>query len=612
MSLSFLNCCYSCAVKLFLTGGKLPTLDDGRIASISDGLVGEFEQLGIKDVFLVTGGAIAGFTDALARNGSFRLHYMLSEQSAGIAAEAYGFSDGKPALLVITSGPGVTNAITPVAAAWTNSAPIIVISGQARVSDVIQAKSTKNRQIGNQHLRTDILASTIVKLFEEPMDSFNPRAMARKLYSTATTGRPGPVWFSFPGDLQRFKYNDGLTREFKNDAFGEDDSKKISLDLNDFVSSAKPLILLGNGARGNIESILAFAETFQIPLTTTWPGMDLVPDDHPLYLGRPGSIPSSWLPNLAISNCDNLLIIGVRLDLGEVGYNPESFAENASVIRIEIDSEEFMRIPERANWQNLIADIRNVDFKANFELSYLGRDWMHTLSEWRTLPGPNQIRQNITDGLSTYEVIANLNAGFPAGLVATGSSGTCIEMTLQSWKVKPRQRIINSCGLGSMGFALAASYGLIAKYVDAEVLCIESDGSLQMNIHDLSLLTGKSHKIKLVVLDSMGYKSISLSQARQGQQSHGNSAGDEITYLSLEKILEGLAIPCRIIKHSTDIEESVVWLSNIDESAAIIYKVSKKEEALPRLISKLNSEGKMITPKMNELSPQSNSWPEPR
>ena len=120
-------------------------------ATFSDELASELADAGIEDAFLVTGGAIAPLTSAIAGQGRIRMHYMLTEQSAGIAAEAYGYFDNKPALLMVTSGPGVTNALTPVAAAWTNSSPVIVISGQARTGDVALAARTSSRQIGNQH-----------------------------------------------------------------------------------------------------------------------------------------------------------------------------------------------------------------------------------------------------------------------------------------------------------------------------------------------------------------------------------------------------------------------------------------------------------------------------
>ena len=577
--------------------------------TLSHSLADEFWNLGVRDVFLVTGGAIAGFTNALASHNGFKMHYMLTEQSAGIAAESYGFLDGRPALLVVTSGPGVTNALTPVAAAWANSSPIIVVSGQARVKDIEQSKIGENRQIGNQHLRTDLLVTSIVKKFEEPLVEFVPQSLAYNLFTEATTGRPGPVWLSFPSDLQRSPRSQFKASDFC--STGGIATPRLVHEIpqiENFVKSERPLILIGTGARNSIEAILKFSEFHQIPISTTWPGMDLVPANHPFYVGRPGTIPSSWLPNLAVQNCSNLLVLGVRLDLGQVGYNPEYFAIQAEVIRVEIDREEFIRIPERITWINICEDIANVNFgEYKFDVN-LRKSWLAQISEWNSLPGPLDIEQKIDDGLSTYSAVEMLSECFPSGLVVTGSSGTCVEMTLQSWKVSESQRIINSCGIGSMGFGLAASIGVSIKLNRQEVLCIESDGSLQMNIQDLVYLCSPAHKIKLVVLDSDGYKSISLSQARQGQISHGNSAFDEIDFLDLEKILMSLGVPFQVLKDGSNLVAAGTWLANLPDSGVLIIKVSQNEEALPRLISALNSEGRMVTPKLDNLSPSSTFW----
>ena len=172
-------------------------------ATFSDELASELADAGIEDAFLVTGGAIAPLTSAIAGQGRIRMHYMLTEQSAGIAAEAYGYFDNKPALLMVTSGPGVTNALTPVAAAWTNSSPVIVISGQARTGDVALAARTSSRQIGNQHLRTDLLVSSIVKKFIELNAPSKAKEIVTTLHRESISSRPGPVWLSIPQDIQR-------------------------------------------------------------------------------------------------------------------------------------------------------------------------------------------------------------------------------------------------------------------------------------------------------------------------------------------------------------------------------------------------------------------------
>lgn len=576
--------------------------------SFSEELAFELAEIGIEDAFLVTGGAIAPFTSALAEQGRIRMHYMLTEQSAGVAAEAYGYFDGKPALLIVTSGPGVTNALTPVAAAWTNSAPMVVISGQARSGDVALASTTNSRQIGNQHLRTDLLVKSIVKIFLEldmPSDS---KELATFLLSNSTGGRPGPVWLSIPQDIQRGPSANktlGLC-ETPNPNLSNDNLFREVLDS--LKSSNKPAILIGAGARSEVRAIKEFAQKFRIPILTTWPGMDLIEENDELYCGRPGSIPSTWLPNYINVETDFLLVFGARLDLGQVGYNPGSFAANAKVIRIDVDEEEFARIPENSNWENYCLDIKGVNQVlkdlASVDLELDLTHWWEQIGNWRkSYPKPKAIPQVFEDGISSYQLISHVSNYFKEKNIVTGSSGTCMEMLLQSWEVQAGQRIINSCGIGSMGFALPAAVGISVKTGNGEVICIESDGSFAMNLQDLVTMKSMKSVFKIIVMDSSGYKSISLSQGRLKQFAHGNSQETELGLPGIENIAKSIGFVTRTIQNDDEIATAIEWLSDQTSSSLLVVKVSASEDALPRLISKPNRDGLMETPPMNELSP---------
>ena len=578
-------------------------------ATFSEELASELAEAGIKDAFLVTGGAIAPLTSAIAEQGRIRMHYMLTEQSAGIAAEAYGYFDNKPALLMVTSGPGVTNALTPVAAAWTNSSPIIVISGQARTSDVYLASRTNSRQIGNQHLRTELLVRSVVKEFIELKAPSEAKEIVSTLYAESVSNRPGPVWLSVPQDIQRGPRSESrlnLQNKISKDFLHESLYEKI---LTGLGSSKKPAILIGAGSRQAISEIKQFAQKFRIPILTTWPGMDLIQENDELYCGRPGSIPSTWSPNFINAETDFLMIFGARLDLGQVGYNPSGFAANAIVVRVDIDNEEFARIPERADWNNFCASMQEAKSVLN-DLSQLNLDlnfsqWWGKISDWKkSYPKPKDIPQEFSDGISSYELIAQVSRAFRDKNIVTGSSGTCMEMLLQSWEIQEGQRVINSCGIGSMGFAVPASIGIAIKTGNEEVICVESDGSFAMNLQDLVTMKGLNSMFKVIVLDSSGYKSISLSQRRLNQFDHGNSRETYLNLPDIEVIARSIGFDSRIVNRVEDLSEAVGWLSNQKQSAVLVVKVSEQEDALPRLISRPNSVGVMETPPMNELSPK--------
>jgi len=577
--------------------------------SFSQELARDFADCGITDAFLVTGGAISPLTTALAEQGRIRMHFMLTEQSAGIAAEAYGYVDLKPALLIVTSGPGVTNAVTPVAAAWTNSSPVIVVSGQARSADVSLSYTSKSRQIGNQHLRTDLLVSSIVKRFIELEVPCATKKLVENLITDATSGRPGPVWLSLPQDVQR---GPASLQDLAVNSYS-DKPQLMSADFHKLVKeylsvSKSPAILVGAGARSAFPEILRFAENFQIPILTTWPAMDLIPEENPLFCGRPGSIPSSRLPNFVVTEADFLLILGVRLDLGQVGYNPEIFAQKANVVRVDIDSEEFSRIPKRKNWHNFCAHISDVilpltRISMNSDSPNLNSWWEKIYECKLSSPKPSDIPQNFADGVSSYQLISKMAEIFAEKTIVTGSSGTCIEMLLQSWEVQQNQRIINSCGLGSMGFALAASYGVAAKMNAKEIVCIESDGSLAMNLQDLSSLNSNGVIFKIIIMDSSGYKSILLSQNRSNQFEHGTREVTNLHLPDLSSIAQAIGFEVRHVNFENEIQPHLSWLNSQETSSVLVVKVSSLEEALPRLLSRPNRMGQMETPPMNELWP---------
>lgn len=579
------------------------------IQTFSQDLAYQFAEAGIRDAFIVTGGAIAPFTTALAEQGRIRMHYMLTEQSAGIAAESYGYVDRKPALLIITSGPGVTNALTPVAAAWTNSAPVIVISGQARSSDVELSNNSRLRQVGSQHLRTDLIVGSIVKRFFEPVMSSNAHEIVFTLLSDASQGRPGPVWLSLPQDIQRAPKSDERISFMPSVACGEFKSSIFKTAVSRLLIESKfPSILVGAGARAAMPRIIEFAARFNIPIMTTWPGLDLIAENNPLYCGRPGTIPSTWAPNLINVNTDFLMIFGARLDLAQVGYNPNKFATNASVIRVDIDKEEFSRIPERSNWFNFQGDITKVvdslPDRAHLLKPNSYKPWWDKINTWKkNYPRPIEISQLFSDGVSSYELIEKVSEYFPNGIVVTGNSGTCIEMVLQSWKTIEGQRLINSCGLGSMGFAISAAIGVALKFDSKEIVCIESDGSFAMNIQDLKTMKDMKTIFRVVLMDSSGYKSISLSQKRLGQFRHGSDVQSALNLPNSILVANSLGFQTKELTDSQQITAALDWLVSQESSALLVVKVSENEEALPRLISKPNTSGVMETPAMDFLSP---------
>lgn len=482
------------------------------------------------------------------------------------------------------------------------------MSGQARVPDIKFAETHPLRQVGNQHLLTRQLVSTITKTFYEPTEQLEPFELVKNLIESATSPRMGPSWLSLPIDLQRELFDSEVLNTFKTKfkVVPEKDAWDFDLFCSLLAQSKRPAMLIGNGAREAITNLRSFANRFSIPILTTWPGLDLVEESDRLYVGRPGSLPSSWLPNIVNYHSDFLIIVGARLDLAQVGYNIEDFAKDSIVWRVDVDDQELQRFVS-PNWHNIhtsacqfskhLEEVPNPD-----ESKYI--DWWREINEWRRQDkSPSSVVQEFSDGISTYRVIEFLSRELDSKIVVTGSSGTCMEILLQTWASRSGQRVINSCGLGSMGFAIPAAIGISKKVVNKEVFCIESDGSFAMSLQELNTVIKQRLNVKIIILDSHGYKSIFLSQFRTGQFPHGFDSSTGLSLPDLSAIAKTHEIRYRLIDDVNNLDSDTVQFIKQMGPCILQVKVSAQENALPRLLSVLQADGSMQAPRLIDLNP---------
>ena len=575
-----------------------------RSRSVSEVIADELYHLGVTDIFCVVGGAIAPLTDVFAKDSRFQVHYLLHEQSAGIAAESYSATSRRPSVLVVTSGPGSTNAMTPLVAAWTNSSPLIVLAGQVRSLDIQAAGN--NRQWGSQHIDSITMVSPFTKLARR-IDSDSVQSHFSSDLNLSVSGRPGPVWFEIPTDVQRATSREVFSAKASSKTLDyEEICTFISILAEAINNSKKPLILLGNGCRSSLVDVLKLIRELNWPVQLTWPALDFLTVDDPLYVGRPGSI-STWGANLTIQNADLVLVLGARLDWGQVAFRPENFAPNAKIFRVEIDAEELRRIPATksidacSSVDEFIAAIEKVDlFKTASQKDI--SSWKKQVSVWKSELSEFGANLPIT-GISMYdllECVSSNSSNFQT--LVSGSSGTCTEQVMQAIAPRMGQRVVNSGGLGSMGFGLAGAIG--AYYATGKpVLCLESDGSFAMNPQDLAYIAKNNLPIRILIMDSLGYKSILLSQ-RRGKFSVAGV--DEATGVDLPDPVElarAMGMNGDKVEIHTEWNSQVVNFLNSTSPYLLQVIVSQDEEAAPRVVSKPNADGLMETAKLDDLWP---------
>jgi acetolactate synthase-1/2/3 large subunit len=575
-----------------------------NLHSVSHVIADELHRFGVTDIFCVVGGAIAPLTEVFAQDSRFEVHYLLHEQSAGIAAESYCATSGKSAVLLVTSGPGSTNAMTPLVAAWTNSSPVIILAGQVRSLDVQLAGN--NRQWGSQHIDSIAMVSPFTKVARR-IDADSVQAHFPQDLRLSTSGRPGPVWFEIPSDVQRSNARQIYRTELTSNQVDIGNIVKFIKVLDDAAKhSKKPLVLMGNGCRSSLNEVLHFVRKLNWPVQLTWPALDFITIDDDLYVGRPGSI-STWGANLTIQNADLVLILGARLDWGQVAFRPENFAHNAKLFRVEVDAEELRRIPAPnvVDACTSIADFLNAADNSDLALNASKVDvtpWRNQVAQWKTKL--NDFGSKLpTSDLSMYELIECISSQSSRfETVVSGSSGTCTEQVMQAFAPMKNQRVVNSGGLGSMGFGLAGAIG--AHYATKKpVLCLESDGSFAMNPQDLAYISRNNLPIRVLIMDSLGYKSILLSQRRGEYHLAGIDEETGLNLLDPILVANAMGMTGEKVSISDNWRTRITNFLSATSPQLMQVIVSRDEEAAPRVISKPNAEGRMETAKLDDLWP---------
>jgi acetolactate synthase I/II/III large subunit len=295
---------------------------------------------GVRHVFMLSGGGIMYLTDALACNKNLKAVCLHHEQAVAMAAEAYAKVTGHFGVGYFTTGPGATNALTGLVVAWLDSVPCLFISGQVKRREAVyKAKILGLRQFGVQEINILPMVESVTKysaFVDRPEDI---KYHLEKAIYLSKEGRPGPVWLDIPLDVQCALVNPKTLKDFKpHKNIEEISNKRIEKVVQYIKLASRPIILAGRGVRisGAIDSLLKFAKKYKIPIVTSFLAMDIIDSNHPLYAGCVG-IKGNRAGNLAVRNCDLLIVIGSNLPVAQIGYEYDKFAKNAKIIVVDID-----------------------------------------------------------------------------------------------------------------------------------------------------------------------------------------------------------------------------------------------------------------------------------
>lgn len=469
----------------------------------ADVIAEAFVRHGLTRIFVYPGGTIGPVLDLMAGRG-IDIFCSRHEQGAGYAALAAARLSGHPQVVMVTSGPGVTNVTTPVADAYFDSVPLVVLTGQVGTGDLRAPRALRQR--GFQEVDALGLFAPITKAQLCPMTPDEVPATIEAAFRVAVDGRPGPVVVDLPMDVQRGALGRQAPASPASTMTPRLDRAIVRQAAKLLATAQRPVIIAGQGvilARAHDE-LRRLAGAARIPVSHSLLGLGAMPSDSPLALGFHGHT-GNQAAGLAIHNADVLLVVGSRLDVRQTGTKPAEFAPDAQIIRVDINDAELAHsrvatsVVLRADAASALRAL--ADALEETEPPASRTEWLARVACWRQqhplTPGPGASLKP----QHVIETLDRLTADDP--VICVSGVGSHQQWTARHFTFDyPRRIWLTSGGHGAMGFDLPVAIGAQRARPDYRVLCCVGDGSLQMNIQELASLVSYELPVKVVVLDN--------------------------------------------------------------------------------------------------------------
>lgn len=578
---------------------------------LSDYVVKRLEETGAKHMFMLPGGGAMHLNDSLGKSRKIQFVACLHEQACAIAAEAYARVNNEIGLLMVTTGPGGTNALTGVAGAFIESTPVFVVSGQVKRADMINGQGI--RQQGMQELDIISVVKPITKYAAVVDDPETIRYhMERALYE-ATHGRKGPVWLDIPLDVQASMIEEDSLRGFdpepepQNDQLAEQVEKLIDL-LN---RSERPVLMLGNGIRlsGSLDLTDEFIEVMNCPVLTTWNGIDLIEETHPLYFGRPGGLGHRYA-NFIQQNSDLFISVGARLNLLQTGYNFDGFARAATKVLVDIDNAELHKTNVRPDLP-ICADagdfIRLILANKDKVVHKERKSWFayakRLKEKYPIVPDSYWAQKGFVNPYCLLETISAQMTN--EDIYVSGSSGSCIDISMQTFRVKKGQRVFCTKGLASMGYGLPSTIGACLAGGGRRTVCVNGDGGFVMNIQELETIRRLNLPIKFFVLCNGGYGAILSTQTNLfGGHLVACDESSSLTLPDFRRVAEAFGIRSVQIASNEELSEKVSEALEAPGPVVVSVMTDIKTTARPKQVSYKRSDGQMESLPLEYMNPE--------
>lgn len=558
-------------------------------------------ELGYTTCFFVAGGNIMHALESFRHR--FAMRPTVHEVCAGIAAEYFNeTSQGPKAFVLVTAGPGLTNVVTALGGAFLESRELLVIGGQVKTPDLARGL----RQRGIQEIDGVAIAApiTVASLrMEEPA----PKREWERLVALTRQGRRGPVFVELPLDVQARPVDPVA---MGGAAFAPTPLPLASAATLDRVAAMlrgaeRPAILLGGGiGRANARMLREPLAALGIPLLTTWNGADRVPEDHPLYFGRP----NTWgqrSANLVMQQSDVLLVLGSRLGLQQTGFNWQEFAPLAEVIQVDVDPAELAKghprvaVPIAADADDLLRRLVERDLGGH-------RDWVaHCRHIRAAVPLVEPVNQTGQGYLSPYVFVTQLSGLCrDDDVIIPCSSGGAFTVPMQAFRLRGGQLMVTNKGLAAMGYGLSGAIGAALAHPDRRTVLIEGDGGFAQNLQEVGTAVVNRLNLKIFLFDDGGYASIRMTQRNYfGGEFIGCDTGSGLGMPNWHRIFEAYDVPVTEVGPGFEQDASFRETFEAPGVAAFLVRIDPEQSYFPKITSRVVAGGGMASEPLHRMSP---------
>lgn len=582
---------------------------------VSDYIAQHLVEKGITYNFTVPGGGAMHLNVSFGHQEGMKNIFVQHEQSAAIAAEAYFRMKNELPLVCCTTGPGGTNTLTGVLGAWLDSIPMLVISGQVKYSTTVRSTGYPMRIFGDQEFDIVNTVKNMTKYSEMITNPIMVKYHIDKAIYLAVNGRPGPVWLDIPQNVQSAIIETDTLVEFDENEVSNMFPNHLSIKTLDLIiekikTAKRPVLYTGVELRtaGAYDALQGLIKKLNIPVVTSFDGIDIMSEDDPYYAGRAGDVGNRY-GNWAVQNSDFLLTIGSRLGIRQVGYAYETWAREAFVVMVHPDPLEVTKpnvhveLPVRSNPKSFIEAL-NARLENPLEKK---EDWFAKIKEWKENYPVVSKERHYTDGdvANAYCFMNEFSKYLPKYVPVVSANGSACVVGGSALLLKEGQRFIINSGAASMGYDVPAAIGACFANDCKNTICLSGDGSIQMNLQELQTIVFHKLPIKIVVINNAGYHSMRQTQNNLFKELSNVGVGPEtgdLSFPSMEKIADAYGIPYMSIHNNREMDKINEFL-NMEGFAMCEVYVDVNQAFEPKPSAMKLPDGTLVSPPMEDLAP---------